>query len=53
MARKPRQDPAHQIRQRYEKPLKNPEGIDFVVARENLEGLYPNSLKADIRQLPA
>lgn len=22
-------------------PLRNPEGIDFVIARENLEGLYP------------
>jgi 3-isopropylmalate dehydrogenase len=32
-------------------PLKNPEGIDFVVARENLEGLYPNSFEGDIPQL--
>jgi len=31
-------------------PLKNPEGIDFVVVRENLEGLYPGR-EGDIRQL--
>ena len=31
-------------------PLKNPEGIDFIVARENLEGLYPGR-EGDIRQL--
>jgi len=32
-------------------PLKNPEGIDFVVVRENLEGLYPNSYEGDISLL--
>ena len=31
-------------------PLKNPEGIDFVVVRENLEGLYPGR-EGDIEQL--
>ncbi len=31
-------------------PLKNPEGIDFVIMRENLEGLYPG-WEGDIAQL--
>lgn len=31
-------------------PLKNPEGIDFVVVRENLEGLYPGR-EGDIERL--
>lgn len=31
-------------------PLKNPEGIDFVIVRENLEGLYPG-WEGDIEQL--
>jgi len=31
-------------------PLKNPEGIDFVIVRENLEGLYPG-WEGDIKQL--
>ena len=31
-------------------PLKHPEGIDFVVVRENLEGLYPGR-EGDIAQL--
>ncbi|MDO8674306.1 MAG: isocitrate/isopropylmalate family dehydrogenase, partial [Dehalococcoidia bacterium] len=31
-------------------PLKSPEGIDFVVARENLEGLYP-AREGDIKEL--
>jgi isocitrate/isopropylmalate dehydrogenase len=31
-------------------PLKNPEGIDFVIVRENLEGLYPG-WEGDIAQL--
>ncbi len=31
-------------------PLKNPEGIDFVILRENLEGLYPG-YEGDISQL--
>jgi isocitrate/isopropylmalate dehydrogenase len=31
-------------------PLKRPEGIDFVIARENLEGLYPGR-EGDIEQL--
>jgi len=31
-------------------PLKNPEGIDFVIVRENLEGLYPGR-EGDIAQL--
>jgi len=31
-------------------PLKNPEGIDFVVIRENLEGLYPGR-EGDIERL--
>lgn len=31
-------------------PLKKPEGIDFVVVRENLEGLYPGR-EGDIEQL--
>ncbi len=31
-------------------PLKNPEGIDFVIVRENMEGLYPGR-EGDIRQL--
>jgi len=31
-------------------PLKNPEGIDFVIVRENIEGLYPG-WEGDIAQL--
>ena len=31
-------------------PLKNPEGIDFVLMRENIEGLYPG-WEGDIEQL--
>ncbi len=31
-------------------PLKNPEGIDFVIMRENIEGLYPG-WEGDIEQL--
>jgi len=31
-------------------PLKNPEGIDFIILRENLEGLYPG-WEGDIEQL--
>lgn len=31
-------------------PLKNPEGIDFIIMRENLEGLYPG-WEGDIEQL--
>jgi len=31
-------------------PLKNPEGIDFVIVRENLEGLYPG-WEGDIERL--
>jgi len=31
-------------------PLKHPEGIDFVIVRENLEGLYPGR-EGDIEQL--
>jgi len=31
-------------------PLKNPEGIDFVIVRENLEGLYPG-WEGDLEQL--
>jgi isocitrate/isopropylmalate dehydrogenase len=31
-------------------PLKNPEGIDFVIVRENLEGLYPGR-EGDIEKL--
>ena len=31
-------------------PLKNPDGIDFVIARENLEGLYPG-WEGDIDEL--
>jgi len=31
-------------------PLKNPEGIDFVIVRENIEGLYPG-WEGDITQL--
>ena len=31
-------------------PLRNPEGIDFVILRENLEGLYPG-WEGDIEQL--
>jgi isocitrate/isopropylmalate dehydrogenase len=31
-------------------PLKKPEGIDFVIVRENLEGLYPGR-EGDIEQL--
>lgn len=31
-------------------PLKNPEGIDFIILRENLEGLYPG-WEGDIGQL--
>lgn len=31
-------------------PLKNPEGIDFVIVRENLEGLYPGR-EGDIERL--
>lgn len=33
-------------------PLKNPEGIDFVILRENLEGLYPG-WEGDIEKLAA
>jgi isocitrate/isopropylmalate dehydrogenase len=31
-------------------PLKNPEGIDFVIIRENLEGLYPG-WEGDVKEL--
>jgi isocitrate/isopropylmalate dehydrogenase len=31
-------------------PLKNPEGIDFIILRENIEGLYPG-WEGDIAQL--
>ena len=31
-------------------PLKNPEGIDFIILRENLEGLYPG-FEGELRQL--
>lgn len=32
-------------------PLKDPEGIDFVILRENSEGLYPPGREGDISQL--
>ena len=32
-------------------PLRNPDGIDFDIVRENLEGLYPNSYEGDITGL--
>ena len=32
-------------------PLKDPEGIDFVILRENSEGLYPGGREGDIAQL--
>jgi len=31
-------------------PLKNPEGIDFIIVRENLEGIYPG-WEGDVKQL--
>ncbi len=34
----------------FRSPLKNPEGIDFIILRENLEGLYPG-WEGDIEQL--
>ena len=32
-------------------PLREPDGIDFVIVRENLEGLYPAAWEGDIEQL--